>query len=124
MGNIYEMPKQVEEIPKNHNAYTFDIEYCSSWGGRPEADFCHKLLQIVYPKSKFNLYTPGYTKNLIVFANKTELFNKKKYNMELYSKTAMKFLERVGNVVQNIIIWVQKILNFKKESLMTFLEKT
>ena len=53
-------------MPKDQTALAFDIEYCGSWGGRPEADYTAKILKTVYPNSTFNIHTPGHTANLIV----------------------------------------------------------
>jgi hypothetical protein len=82
-------------MPKNNNSYNFDIEYCNSWGGRPEASFAYKLLKTVYLKGVYNVNSPGYTGNLIIRINKIEVFNKMAGDGDLQSDTSVPFLKRV-----------------------------
>ncbi len=53
-------------MPKNQAALEFDVEYCSSWGGRPEADYTAKILKIVYPNANVKIHSPGHTANLVI----------------------------------------------------------
>jgi hypothetical protein len=56
-------------MPKNQSELNFKVEYCGSWGGRPEGDYVGKLLRIVYPNAKIEITTPGHTANLVISLN-------------------------------------------------------
>ncbi len=71
------------------------MEYCSSWGGLPEANYVQKLLQTVYPKSHIKLDSPGHTANLVISLGGKEFFNRKKGGFKVHEKTATQFLEVV-----------------------------
>ncbi len=98
----FKVPPQVESMPKNSKAVTFKVEYCGSWGGRPEADYVAQLLKIVYPNAKVEIFTPGHTANLIVQVNGKEFYNRKTRSDEkVREETAVKFLEKVAAAVAN-----------------------
>ncbi len=89
-------------MPKNNKAVNFKVEYCGSWGGRPEADYVATLLRKVYPNAKIDVFTPGHTANLIIHVNGNEFYNRKtKGDERVNEKTAVKFLEKVAAVVAN-----------------------
>ena len=103
MGSAsFKVPPQVESMPKNSKDVTFKVEYCGSWGGRPEADYVAQLLKIVYPNAKVEVFTPGHTANLIVQVNGKEFYNRKTRSDEkVREETAVKFLEKVAGAVAN-----------------------
>ena len=95
-------------MPKNERAYKFQIEYCDSWVGRPEASYCYKLLKTVYPKGKFNMYSPGYTGNLIVLVNNMQIYNKKRGDGIIQTSSAVNFLNRVASLIESSKLWVKR----------------
>ena len=86
-------------MAKNQSALEFDLEYCSSWGGKPEADYTAKILKIVYPNANVKVHSPGHTANLVINLGGKEIFNKKKGDGSVNTKTAVKFLEKVKTLV-------------------------
>ena len=102
MGTSLTVPEEVNSMPKNNKALHFKVEYCGSWGGRPEADYVADLLKTVYPNAKVEIYTPGHTANLIITLNGKEFYNRKtKSDEKVHSKTAVAFLKKVADVAAN-----------------------
>ena len=116
-NNPYQIPGEVNSMAKNNSQFKFEIEYCDSWGGRPEANFCYKLLKTVYPKSSYDVYSPGYTGNLIVWINRVEVYNKKKGHGLIQSGSAVKFLNRVNEFIERAKLWNEE-KPIGKETLM------
>ena len=101
-GASFKIPPEVEQMAKNNKAVNFKVEYCGSWGGRPEADYVAKLLKTVYPNAKIDITTPGHTANLIIQVNGNEFYNRKTRSDEkVHEKSAVQFLEKVAASVAN-----------------------
>lgn len=95
-GGSLTVPPEVQNLPKSDKAVNFKIEYCGSWGGRPEANYTADLLKTVFPKANIEVITPGHTNNLVIYLNGKEIYNRKKGDERLHKDTAVKFLEKVS----------------------------
>ncbi len=101
-GSSFVVPPEVTNMPKNNKAVNFKVEYCGSWGGKPEANYVAQLIKTVYPNATVETTTPGHTANLIITLNGKEFYNRKTRSDEkVHSESAVRFLEKVAAVVAN-----------------------
>ena len=63
-------------MEKSTKSPNVEIEYCASWGGSNEAYYVRNVIKEVYPSAKFRVYSPGYTKNLVVISNGEKVYDR------------------------------------------------
>ncbi len=68
-GSSFAVPPEVNNLPKNNKSLSFKVEYCSSWGGKPEANYAAQLIRTVYPNANVEVSSPGHTNNLVISVN-------------------------------------------------------